>query len=136
VSNNLLAANGANQREAVRFFEYHLPRLVGALLLDDYVSLTTRFNVVLVDVKNQLYRLAIVDGRLTHADGAGGQPAVTYRLDAATLIDVVAGTSTPQDAFFEMRIDIDGDMETGLELGAVFADFFRFHPYRPSGEGA
>lgn len=117
-------------RQARQYFECHLPRLVGTLLLKDFAALTCRFDVCLVDDSPATYRLAIAGGRLVAADGAPGAAQAVYTLDSETLIDIVTARVTPQDAFFDVRVDISGDMESGLELGAVFEEFFRFHPYK------
>jgi predicted lipid carrier protein YhbT len=49
--------------------------------------------------------------------------AVTYLTDAATFHAVVNGLQTPQEAFFEQRIAITGDLETGLKLAVLFQQF-------------
>jgi predicted lipid carrier protein YhbT len=54
---------------------------------------------------------------------------VTYRTDAATFAALVQTRETPQDAFFAGRIDIAGDMETGLKLAALFSRFLTEVPY-------
>lgn len=117
-------------RHVRHYFESYLPRLEGKLLLKDFESLTCRFDVCLVEGCPIQYRLAITDGRLTAVGDAAGAAQVVYTLDSVTLLDVVTARTTPQDAFYEMRVDIGGEMEVGLELGAVFEEFFRFHPYQ------
>jgi predicted lipid carrier protein YhbT len=54
--------------------------------------------------------------------------ALTYRTDTATFQAVVGGVQTPQEAFFEQRIAIDGDMETALKLAVLFGQFLTEHP--------
>ena len=49
--------------------------------------------------------------------------AVTYHTDATTFHEVVSGLQTPQEAFFEQRINITGDMETALKLTVLFGQF-------------
>jgi hypothetical protein len=51
--------------------------------------------------------------------------AVTYQLDTATLQAVLIGQLSPQQAFFEERISISGDVETGLKLAVLFERFLR-----------
>jgi thioester reductase-like protein len=57
-------------------------------------------------------------------DGA----AVTYHTDTATFQAVVGGLQTPQEAFFEQRITITGDLETALKLAVLFGEFLAEHP--------
>jgi thioester reductase-like protein len=54
--------------------------------------------------------------------------AVTYRTDTATFDAVVNGRQTPQEAFFEQRIAITGDVETALKLAVLFGQFLAEHP--------
>jgi hypothetical protein len=71
----------------------------------------------------------------------GGQPVVcrglvpgaevVYRTDLATFGAVVRGRQTPQEAFFARRIEIEGDVEKGLKLAALFAQLVKERPYAP-----
>ena len=55
-----------------------------------------------------------------------------FRLDVPTFLEIVSGRLTPQNAFFKDRIHIEGDMQTGLRLAAVFGQFFRRFPFVPT----
>jgi len=57
-------------------------------------------------------------------DGA----AVTYHTDTATFQAVVSGFQTPQEAFFEQRVAITGDLEIALKLAVLFGQFLAEHP--------
>ncbi len=57
-----------------------------------------------------------------------------FLVDHDTFSRIVSGELTPQKAFFKKKIDIQGDMETGLKLATVLAAFFRKWPYHPEGE--
>jgi hypothetical protein len=61
-------------------------------------------------------------------DGA----AVIYHTDTATFQAVVGGLQTPQEAFFEQRIAITGDLETGLKLAVLFGQFLAENPVAQS----
>jgi predicted lipid carrier protein YhbT len=50
---------------------------------------------------------------------------VTYHTDADTFATILEGRLTPQEAFFEERLAITGDMETALKLAVLFAQFLR-----------
>jgi hypothetical protein len=56
--------------------------------------------------------------------------AIVYRTDAATFEAIVCGRQTPQEAFFERRIQISGDVERALKLALLFGQFVRECPYR------
>jgi thioester reductase-like protein len=63
-------------------------------------------------------------GELAYARrGLDEGAAVTYRTDAETFQAVVSGLQTPQEAFFEERIAITGDLETALKLAVLFGQF-------------
>jgi nucleoside-diphosphate-sugar epimerase len=57
-------------------------------------------------------------------DGA----AVVYHTDTAAFQDVLSGAQTPQEAFFEERITIKGDLETALKLAVLFGQFLAENP--------
>jgi hypothetical protein len=57
---------------------------------------------------------------------------VRYRTDAATFVSLVQRRQTAQEAFFDGRIDIEGDVETGLKLAAVIDRFLAEAPDGPS----
>lgn len=60
---------------------------------------------------------------LTVWRGRAANAALTYRLDAATLDDLIHVRQTAQHAFFDGRIDIDGDMEKALKLALLIEQF-------------
>ncbi len=57
--------------------------------------------------------------------GLEKQAAVVYQTDSDTFQAVVSGRETPQQAFFEQRITLTGDLETGLKLAFLFNQFLR-----------
>ena len=52
-----------------------------------------------------------------------------YSTDGNTFEKIVKGKLAPQQAFFRKKIDIKGNIETGLKLATVLAAFFRKYPY-------
>jgi thioester reductase-like protein len=57
---------------------------------------------------------------------------VTYQTDMSTFESVVNGLQTPQEAFFEQRIAITGDLETALKLAVLFGQFLAENPVAPA----
>jgi nucleoside-diphosphate-sugar epimerase len=55
--------------------------------------------------------------------GADPGAAVTYRTDAATFADLVRGRHTAQQAFFDGRIEMAGNMEKALTLAVLIEQF-------------
>ncbi len=63
-------------------------------------------------------------GELVYARrGLEVDAAVTYHTDTATFHAIVSCLQTPQEAFFEQRIAITGDLETALKLAVLFGQF-------------
>jgi thioester reductase-like protein len=68
-------------------------------------------------------------GELVYARrGLEAGAAVTYHTDTATFDAVLSGRQTPQEAFFEQRIAITGDLETALKLAVLFGQFLSENP--------
>jgi thioester reductase-like protein len=62
--------------------------------------------------------------------GLEEQARVTYHTDVATFESIVRGREAPQQAFFDERLAISGDLETALKLAALFAQFLQEAPTR------
>ncbi|HEV3262662.1 MAG TPA: SDR family oxidoreductase [Gemmataceae bacterium] len=74
-----------------------------------------------------------IDGELSCVTrGLEDQAEVTYQTDTATFAAVVQGRQSPQQAFFEQRIDMRGNLETALKLAVLFEQFLRENPYPPA----
>jgi nucleoside-diphosphate-sugar epimerase len=54
---------------------------------------------------------------------------VTFRTDVATFEAVVRGRLSPHDAFLARHVEIDGNVEKGLKLAVLFAQFVREFPF-------
>jgi thioester reductase-like protein len=73
--------------------------------------------------------------RWTHGELAyvkrGVEPgaAVVYHTDTDTFDAILQGRQAPQQAFFEQRLAITGDLETALKLATLFSQFLRENPY-------
>lgn len=111
------------------YFTEFLPGILGRLLLEDLRTLSTAFEIDVTDADEPPWRLAVDAGRLVHVGADGPAPACRFALDRATLAEVVSGRLPPQEAFFELRIEVGGDVEEGLRLSTVLAPFFRRFPW-------
>jgi thioester reductase-like protein len=60
--------------------------------------------------------------------GLDPEAAVVYRTDPSTFHAIVSGRETPQQAFFDERIAITGDLEVALKLAALFERFLAETP--------
>lgn len=115
-----------------RYFTEFLPGIIGQLMMENLKDLSCQAEILVTDSGDAPWRLGIEQGRLMHVDQEGPDPECRYVLDIDTLIDIVTAQCSPQDAFFEMRIEIEGDIERGLELSAVLEIFFKTFPYEVS----
>jgi thioester reductase-like protein len=78
-----------------------------------------------------------VGGELEVQRGWQGIAEVVYRLDVPTFADLVLGELPAQEAFFERRVEVEGDVEKGLKLAVLFGQFVQECPYpRPAREEA
>jgi predicted lipid carrier protein YhbT len=69
------------------------------------------------------------DGKLVYVEsGLEENAAVTYHTDTSTFQAIVSGVQTPQEAFFEQRLAITGDLETALKLAVLFVQFLEENP--------
>ena len=119
-----------NTQQCRKYFTEFLPGLLNRLLIEDLKSLSCCFAIAVSDSGDPPWRLVIRDGCLTAVGAGGPEPECCFTLDAATLLEVAAARVSPQEAFFDMRIHLEGDMELGLKLSTVLAPFFAQHPFR------
>jgi thioester reductase-like protein len=63
------------------------------------------------------------DGAMSVRRGLDPDAAVTYRIESSALDDLLRGRQTPQKAFFDGRIEIDGDTEKALKLVPIIEQF-------------
>lgn len=129
---NPIATRPAGYAAYRDYFDSFLPRIVGQLLLPDLRSVSIHAEIVVTDSGDPSWHLQLSDGRLTEISHSGPDAECRYVLDVATVLDVVRANVTPQDAFFNMRIEIEGNIERGLELSVVLENFFKRYPYRES----
>ena len=120
-----------HQEQACRaYFESYLPGLQGQLLISGLKSLSCALGVVIDDLDAGGWTLVVEAGRLsTIVRGITGATAV-FRLDVRTLLDIATGVLPPDKAFFDLRIEIEGDVALGLQLSTVLEPFFRQFPFQ------
>jgi len=64
--------------------------------------------------------------------GLQDNPEFTYRTSMATFSAIVQGRQSPQEAFFDRRIEIHGDIEQALMLAVLLEQFVKEFPYEPA----
>lgn len=136
IGTNIAALHESNSQEvaqakiqANRYFEEFLPSICGQLLLEDLSGLTASFEIMVSDIEGRPWRLDIEEGVLMRVGKSDSETMCRFTLDTGTLLEVVSARSSPQEAFFEMRIEIEGDIELGLKLSTVLELFYQRFPF-------
>lgn len=111
------------------YFRDFLPGLMGRLLVEDLHDLTACFEIAVSDAADPPWRIAVEQGRIVHVGADGPVPECRFVLDTNTLLDVVTARCVPAEAFFERRIEVEGDIERGLVLSTVLEPFFQRFPF-------
>jgi predicted lipid carrier protein YhbT len=113
-----------------RYFDVFLADKQHQPLLPGLKRLNATCRIVVEDIPDKSWTLAIEQGCLERISLNGMDCQCTYTVNHRTFADIVSGRLAPQKAFFQRKVEIDGDMETGLRLATVLADFFRQWPYQ------
>lgn len=114
-----------------RYFTRFLREKMHQQLLPNLRNLSATCRITVEDLPRQSWSLHIDTGRLEHISTNGIDCQCTFSLASETFSAIVSGRLTPQRAFFEKKVDIQGDIETGLKLTTVLAAFFKKWPYEP-----
>lgn len=119
------------REEASRlYFTEFLPELQGQLLIPGLRSLSCALGVALSDLADGSWTLVIEAGRLTEIRAGVDDATSVFLLDSGTLLEIATGTLAPDRAFFDLRIEIEGDVALGLQLSTVLEPFFKQHAFR------
>ena len=118
-----------------RYFSEFLADKMHKQLLPNLKNLSATCRIVVQDAAapahSQSWSLSITEGRLERISQDGEVCQCTFYLAGDTFASIVGGEVTPQQAFFQRNVNIEGDMEVGLKLATVLAAFFRKWPYKP-----
>jgi len=131
-SNMKVAAKSSNYIVG-RYFDDFLAEKMNKQLLPNLRSLSATCRINVEDVGCS-WALKIEQGRLVKISHNSMDCQCAFFVNYETFCRIVSGRLVPQKAFFKRKIDIQGDMETGLKLATVLAEFFRKWPYHPAVE--
>lgn len=112
-----------------RYFTRFLREKMHQQLLPNLKNLSATCRIVVEDLPAQSWSLDIDRGRLERISTNGIDYQCVFCLHSDVFSSIVCGKLTPQRAFFERKVDIQGDIETGLKLTTVLAAFFKKWPY-------
>jgi thioester reductase-like protein/predicted lipid carrier protein YhbT len=114
-----------------RYFDDFLAEKMNKQLLPNLRSLSATCRINVEDVGCS-WALKIEQGRLVKISDNSMNCQCLFLVNYDTFCRIVSGRLVPQKAFFKRKIDIQGDMETGLKLATVLAEFFQKWPYHPA----
>jgi putative sterol carrier protein len=120
------------QAASRQYFTGYLPGLRGQLLIPGLRSLSCALGVTLTDVEGAAWTLVVASGRLAAIEEGTESAQCVFMLESGTLLEIVTGTLAPDRAFFDLRIEIEGDIALGLQLSTVLEPFFMQHAFRLS----
>jgi thioester reductase-like protein/predicted lipid carrier protein YhbT len=112
-----------------RYFTRFLPEKMHRQLLPNLKRLSATCRIIVEDLPTQTWALRIDRGRLECVSTNGTACQCTFLVQSDVFAAIVSGKLAPQRAFFEKKVDIEGDIETGLKLTTVLAAFFKKWPY-------
>lgn len=123
------AAAAGMERFVERYFDEFLAEKMHKQLLPNLRKLSANCRIVVEDIPGRSWALSIDRGCLVRISRNGLPVQCAFSLHSDVFSAIVAGRLSPQAAFFSRKINIEGDMETGLKLATVLATFFRKWPY-------
>ncbi|MFZ3115247.1 MAG: SDR family oxidoreductase [Syntrophales bacterium] len=121
---------GADQEEPMEkstalIFIESLEKKVGESIIPNLKSLNACFSIRLADIDKKI-SLSIKNGILEKLSARNGSDSrFTFVLSSDTLGELIEKKVKPQEAFFEKKIEIEGDMGEALVLAPIFDEFFR-----------
>jgi thioester reductase-like protein/predicted lipid carrier protein YhbT len=116
------------------YFDSFLAEKMHKQLLPDLKNLSATCRIKVEDIPGRTWALKIEHGRLEKISNNNMGCQCEFQVDRETFGRIVSGKLPPQKAFFKRKIEIKGDMETGLKLATVLAVFFQKWPYNPETE--
>jgi predicted lipid carrier protein YhbT len=116
-----------------RYFEDFLVEKMNQQLLPNLRSLSATCRINVEDV-GRSWALKIEQGQLVKISHNSMDCQCSFLVNFDTFCRIVSGRLVPQKAFFKRKVDIQGDMETGLKLATVLTEFFQKWPYQPAVE--
>jgi predicted lipid carrier protein YhbT len=126
--------NAAQVRPVEEYFEVFLARKLNQSLLPDLRRLSSRFAIVVRDSPEPHWALEVDQGVLTAISRNGMPTECQFTLGLPTFLELVSGRLAPQQAFFRREVEISGNVELGLRIAAILAQFFRKFPFVPTAE--
>jgi len=130
---NVTAPKRSESYIVERYFDDFLAGKMHKQLLPNLRRLSATCRINIEDV-GRSWALKIDQGRLVKISHKSLDCQCEFLVNYDTFSRIVSGKLVPQKAFFKRKVDIQGDIETGLKLATVLAEFFQKWPYQPGAE--
>jgi nucleoside-diphosphate-sugar epimerase/putative sterol carrier protein len=124
-----------SEKSPVRFtdcyFREFLPGKLNQQLIENLKNLSAVVSINIQDEKTSNWALEIKGGMLKAVSQDSLPVECRYLLDAETFEQIARGRLQPQQAFFDGRANIEGDMERALQVATALSEFCKSHPFDP-----
>ena len=111
------------------YFNDFLRARIGVPLVPGYETYAATFSICFTD-RGQVWRIEVGQGRIRSvAEVPEAGEGVVFTVDTEVFEDIVRLRTSPQQAFFAGRTNIEGSLFDGMKLAKVLALFFAAHPY-------
>ena len=110
------------------YFSDFLAEKLNLDLVPELRTLNASFKITMKEFSDWHWSFTVQQGVLTSLSRNGQPTQCDFLVDMSIFPDIVAARITPQQAFFNQQIQIEGDTEIGLKVATVLADFFRQCP--------
>jgi len=128
-----LSDPSSRKKRAPRLMEQYFRTFLGTRLnqplLKNLKNLNVVFSIEIEDGQDSKWTLEVRGGKLLSITQNGIATEFRYRMDGATFEKIVKGLCPPEEAFFEGWVQIEGDIEKGLEVATVLSEFCRTYPF-------
>jgi len=95
--------------------------------------LTVTFAIQIQDENGSDWVLELNEGTLTSISHRPSEIEWRFLTDAETFQQIARGSYPPEQAFFEGRVNIEGNMEKALQASATLTEFLKNFPYEEKG---
>ena len=116
----------ASRQGIEEYFDTFLPTFYGRQLIKGLASLSCQFWLEIASCTSRT--LKIDKGRLIDIT-TGHQGAFGYKVQPATFLNVIRGSLSPQQGFFQGNISMEGNTMEALRTATALEEFFRTWPY-------
>ena len=109
------------------FSDFLAPRM-NRRLVENLRNLNASFRIGITDGVSASWRIRIRDGEIVAIEDDEQPVECTFETGPATFRRVAEGRMSPQQAFFDRRVEIDGDVEKALSVVSALSEFFEKYP--------